>query len=75
MDDRQQADHGLVEEQGVNAGPAIDEEPGPAPAGADREGPEPPDEPGAGTALSEEMAGLPEQRPGYPGQQNSVDTG
>ena len=30
--------------------------------------------PGVSGTLSDEMAGLPEQRPGHPGQQRSVDT-
>ncbi|MBA9001390.1 MULTISPECIES: hypothetical protein [Thermomonospora] len=62
----------LVESQGVNAGPPIDKEPDPHPDPAPA--PDPPDEPEVGAALSDEMAGLPDQRPGYPGQQRSVDT-
>ena len=79
----------LVEPSGVNAGPRVDAEPEPA-AGRDddrddrdgREGrndrdaaSEPAAEPRVSGNLSDEMAGLPGQLPGYPGQQRSVDTG
>lgn len=66
-------DETLIEGQGVNAGESIDEpvpeEEAPAPDAApqDSRGPD-------GTA-GDEMVGLPEQKPGYPGQQRSVDTG
>jgi hypothetical protein len=47
-----------------------------SPAADEREASRPPpDEPTVSGALSDEMVGLPEQRPGYPGQQRSVDTG
>jgi hypothetical protein len=62
----------LIEPQGVNAGDAIDTVPAPQekPAGGT-----PPRPPCPGDLLPEEMVGLPEQRPGYPGQQRSVETG
>lgn len=59
----------LIEPQGVNAGAAIDADssgvPDTVPAPASRKLSEP---------LPDEMVGLPEQRPGYPGQQRSVET-
>jgi hypothetical protein len=69
----------LVESQGVNAGPPVDEEPPPAPetgsGDAGRHDDErPPGEHDLDSGRNEEMVGLPEQRPGYPGQQRSVDT-
>ncbi|MCO5967408.1 hypothetical protein [Actinoallomurus soli] len=67
-------DQDLVEDQGVNASPDADEETFVArDDGTPAEGapPEPVDllatEPGR-------RVGLPEQRPGYPGQQRSVET-
>jgi hypothetical protein len=63
---------GLVEQQGVNAGGPVDEEPGPHDAPA---APAPPGTTGPPSAeLPEEMVGVPTQRPGLPGQQRSVDT-
>jgi hypothetical protein len=57
-------DKGLVEPQGVNA---EDDE-----TGEDKETrAAAPDE---RSQLSDEMVGLPEQKPGYPGQQGSVGT-
>jgi hypothetical protein len=67
MSHRKQDDD-LVEPQGVNAGGAVDDEPTEEePTGS---APEPPDRP----LLDDEMVGLPEQKPGYPGQQRSIDT-
>ena len=65
----------LIESQGVNAGDAIDavETSVPrTPAEADRLPPPTPRE--LSESLPDEMVGLPEQRPGYPGQQRSMDT-
>lgn len=63
----------LIEPQGVNAGDAIDAEvtlvPRTVPPDTDHIPPPPLS--GLGP---DEMVGLPEQRPGYPGQQRSVDT-
>lgn len=67
----------------MNAGPAVDEA---ADTARDREdleatptrdspAPTPPDEYDLMNAGPDQLAGLPEQRPGYPGQQRSVDTG
>ncbi|MCW2898918.1 MAG: hypothetical protein JWO67_1183 [Streptosporangiaceae bacterium] len=62
----------LVEPQGVNAGPAIDEDVVPP---ADEDPPAHiPDELPRTETLSGEAVGLPGQKPGYPGQQRSVDT-
>lgn len=66
MGRKENSDETLVETQGVNAA----EEPA---APRERSDGEPPsDAPDAST--SDEMVGLPDQRPGYPGQQRSVDT-
>lgn len=77
MTDRERHDGAddLVEAQGVNAGPPVDEEVehGEEPAPAER--PAAPDGLGLLEAAPDRRAGLPEQRPGYPGQQRSVDTG
>jgi hypothetical protein len=65
----------LIESQGVNAGDAIDaaETLVPRkPPGAERIPPPTPRE--LSESLTDEMVGLPEQRPGYPGQQRSMDT-
>jgi hypothetical protein len=76
-------DEGLVEAQGLNVGPPVDEEVSPGPDEDPRDeprngsrdaGPTPPDELAVPGALSDEMVGLPEQKPGYPGQQRSMDT-
>lgn len=62
----------LVESQGVNAGGPVDAPPsGAKPDGPD---PEPPELPLTAGLLDDEMVGLPGQKPGYPGQQRSVDT-
>jgi hypothetical protein len=66
----------LVEPQGVNAEPGDEEE---MPAVSQEDPPEKdPVPPPSPRQLSEtrpdEMVGLPEQIPGYPGQQRSVDT-
>jgi hypothetical protein len=66
-------DETLIEGQGVNAGEPVDEpvpEEEPPTPDATRQDTHGPD----GTA-GEEMVGLPDQKPGYPGQQRSVDTG
>ena len=62
----------LIEPQGVNAGAAIDAVETLVPHTkvlAD------PQQPQASAALPDEMVGLPQQLPGYPGQQRSIDTG
>ena len=64
----------LIEPQGVNAGGPIDERPDPPAGGAEEDRPVPPDTSVPSGATSEEMVGLPEQIPGYPGQQRSIDT-
>ncbi|MFC9970201.1 hypothetical protein ACFVH6_04785 [Spirillospora sp. NPDC127200] len=61
----------LIEPQGVNAGGPVDADIDPPPA---PEPPEPPDRPATAGTLYDEQVGLPGQKPGYPGQQNSVDT-
>ncbi|MCW2948656.1 MAG: hypothetical protein JWR24_5373 [Actinoallomurus sp.] len=67
----------LVEPQGVNAGAPIDEEVASAP---DEERLEaghasmPPDTLMPSGITSDEIVGSPEQVPGYPGQQRSIDT-
>ncbi|WP_083982563.1 hypothetical protein [Actinomadura hibisca] len=61
----------LIEEQGVNAGPSVDAEENPPPT---PDLPDPPDRPATAGTLYDEQVGLPGQKPGYPGQQNSVDT-
>ncbi|WP_067812788.1 hypothetical protein [Actinomadura kijaniata] len=67
-------DDNLIEPQGVNAGGAIDrpvdQEPDDDPT-APASGP--PD-PATVATRDEEMVGVPEQKPGYPGQQRSIDT-
>lgn len=65
----------LIEPQGVNAGPPVDEE---APDREERAGggrPGVPDRLDLLEGAPDRMAGAPGQRPGYPGQQRSVDTG
>ncbi|MFD0685169.1 hypothetical protein [Actinomadura fibrosa] len=61
----------LVEPQGVNAGGPVDREPEDEET---TESGEPPARPLTAGTLDDEMAGLPAQKPGYPGQQRSVDT-
>jgi hypothetical protein len=67
----------LIEPQGVNAGAPIDAEhagvPRKDPPDAKRPSPPTPQELSA--LLPDEMVGLPEQKPGYPGQQRSIETG
>jgi hypothetical protein len=67
----------LIEPQGVNAGPAVDADaswvPRTDPPDTERVPPPTPHE--LDRARPEEMVGLPEQRPGYPGQQRSLETG
>jgi hypothetical protein len=77
-DKRPGRDDTLVETQGVNAGDPVDE-PEEAPAKGEERGeadhsPSPPETRRPSGMTSDEMVGLPEQRPGYPGQQRSVDT-
>jgi hypothetical protein len=62
----------LVESQGVNAGPPPDTPPPPRDDHPDTE--LSPDEREMDGGRTDEMVGLPEQKPGYPGQQRSVDT-
>ena len=58
----------LIEPQGVNS---EDDE-----TGEDKEtSAPPPKERSQSGALSDEMVGLPDQKPGYPGQQGSAETG
>jgi hypothetical protein len=64
----------LVESQGVNAGPPPDEDPPPASKDDHPETGGSPDERDMDAGRNDEMVGLPEQKPGYPGQQRSVDT-
>jgi hypothetical protein len=64
----------LIEPQGVNAGAAIDAEATWVPGASDADAPPPPTPYELGRDLPDEMVGLPEQRPGYPGQQRSMDT-
>ena len=67
----------LVESQGVNAGPPVDEEVPPRPETGEtgsHEDDRPAGERDLDAGRNEEMVGLPEQRPGQPGQQRSVDT-
>ena len=75
-DPKKQADieQGLAEPQGVNAGPPVDAEVPPSPDEGPDEAGGPPDQLTASGAASDERVGLPEQRPGYPGQQGSMDT-
>ncbi|MFB4312488.1 hypothetical protein [Actinomadura sp. 21ATH] len=65
----------LTEPQGVNAGGPID---APLSEAAKVIAPDPvegpPDTPFRPGSHDDEMAGLPEQKPGYPGQQRSIDT-
>jgi hypothetical protein len=67
----------LIEPQGVNAGAAVDAE---MPAVSHEDPPEdglvppPPTPQQLNEMRPDEMVGLPEQIPGYPGQQRSVDT-
>jgi hypothetical protein len=65
----------LVESQGVNAGPPVDEDVAPATDENPREADPPlPDELPVNGGISGEAVGLPGQKPGYPGQQRSIDT-
>jgi hypothetical protein len=67
-------EEGLVESQGVNteSSSAGGHDPDDEPPEAGRV-PQP-DDPGTSGTHSEEMVGLPDQRPGYPGQQRTMDT-
>lgn len=79
---RPDAHRDLVEQQGVNAAPPAGEETGgrttaAGGAGTARGGggeAHAPDDLDLLAAAPDELVGLPEQRPGYPGQQRSVDT-
>jgi hypothetical protein len=62
----------LVESQGVNAGGPPDTPPAPRDDHPETGGS--PDEREMDAGRTDEMVGLPDQRPGYPGQQRSVDT-
>lgn len=64
-------EEGLVESQGVNAVRPVDDG---AAEDENRVGAHPPPGLTPSGVLSDEMVGLPEQRPGYPGQQRSIDT-
>jgi hypothetical protein len=77
-DKRPGHDDTLVETQGVNAGDPVDE-PEEAPDREEGRGeadhsPSPRRTGRPSGMTSDEMVGLPEERPGYPGQQRSVDT-
>jgi hypothetical protein len=63
-------EEGLIESQGVNAFSL----PGAGPAQRLGQVIADPYEPWPSGILSDELVGLPEQRPGYPGQQRSVET-
>lgn len=63
----------LIESQGVNAGAAIDADSSGVPHTS--AAPVRPPTPQRLSALPEERVGLPEQLPGYPGQQRSIETG
>jgi hypothetical protein len=67
----------LIESQGVNAGAAIDADSSGVPLTAPSAGhPVPAPTPYELSGLRpEKMVGLPEQLPGYPGQQRSIETG
>ncbi|GAB2807376.1 hypothetical protein GCM10027176_10580 [Actinoallomurus bryophytorum] len=62
----------LIEPQGVNAGAAVDAET--SHEDPPEKGPVPPTTRELNEARPDEMVGLPEQIPGYPGQQRSMDT-
>jgi hypothetical protein len=64
----------LIEPQGVNAGAAIDADTSGVPHTIAAPVP-PPTPQRLSELLPEEMVGLPEQRPGFPGQQRSIETG
>jgi hypothetical protein len=65
-------EEGLIESQGVNAISLEGADPTGTTGGTDPH-PEAHDLRPSGI-LSDELVGLPEQRPGYPGQQRSVET-
>jgi hypothetical protein len=64
----------LIEPQGVNAGSAIDAEATPEPREDPSDAVPAPTPYELSQRLPDEMVGLPEQKPGYPGQQRSMDT-
>ena len=67
---------GLTEPQGVNTETDLDEEGAPDPDEQRAKVRHPPPDNLTNTgSRSDEMAGLPEQSPGHPGQQLSVDEG
>lgn len=70
----QDSDDWLVETQGVNAGGAVDKPIGEGPCDTADPILGPPDKPFKPGTHDDEMVGLPEQKPGYPGQQRSIDT-
>jgi hypothetical protein len=66
----------LIEPQGVNARAAIDADSSGVPPAAPSDGHVPAPTPYQLSELRpDEMVGLPEQIPGYPGQQRSIETG
>jgi hypothetical protein len=69
---RDEQEEGLIESQGVNAERPVDDEE--AQEHNRLEAHPPPDGLTLSGAPTDEMVGLPEQRPGYPGQQRSIDT-
>ncbi|GAA4615304.1 hypothetical protein GCM10023195_67390 [Actinoallomurus liliacearum] len=71
---RHGSDEDLVEEQGVNADPATDEETDTAPGHGTPGKAAPPEPVDLLAAEPDRRVGLPEQLPGYPGQQRSVET-
>ncbi|MFI0355561.1 hypothetical protein [Actinomadura sp. 9N407] len=64
----------LVETQGVNAGGPVDKPIDESLHDTADPLSGPPDKPLKPGTHDDEMVGLPEQKPGYPGQQRSIDT-
>jgi hypothetical protein len=71
---RQGSEEDLVEDQGVNAGPPIDEDADVPRDGGTPGGAVPPDPVDLLNQEPDRRVGLPEQLPGLPGQQRSIDT-
>lgn len=65
----------LIEPQGVNAGARIDAECNWVPRKTPPRRPRPPTPYQLSQLRPERMVGLPEQLPGFPGQQRSIETG
>lgn len=63
-------EEGLIESQGVNAVSLVGAGPAPMTVGARPKA----HDPLPSGVLSDELVGLPEQLPGYPGQQRSIET-